>query len=162
MSEVDLVEAEDDDIQRAVQTAWKTDTTTLPGLFPGGLIVGRMKSLIPGTDIVAGKPTANLDCRLDSRTALSFGATWLDKRTVTITVRGVRADAVTAASAIRAIFNSDLGRPAGKPFAFPSGAPFMLWEPRRDVMIKEDEATKAGKDVWQAIIEGIVWSVRSK
>jgi len=151
----------DNDTELAVQTAWATDTTTLPGLFPHGLVVGRMKSLIPGTDVQAGKPTANLDCQLDSRTALAFGAVWLDKRRVTITVRGVRADVVAAVAAIRGIFNSKLGFAGGTPFALPSGAPFLVWEPRRDTALQEDEATKAGKDVWQGIIEGILWTQRN-
>jgi len=156
-----MADVEDDDCERAVQTAWATDTTTLPGLFPHGLVVGRMKSLIPGTDVQAGKPTANLDCQLDSRTALAFNAVWLDKRKVTITVRGVRADVVTAVSALRNIFNSKLGFAGGTPFSLPSGAPFLVWEPRRDAMLQEDEATKTGRDVWQGIIEGILWTQRN-
>ena len=156
-----MADVEDDDTQRAVQAAWATDVTTLPPLFPHGLQVGRMKSLLPGADVVAGKPTANLDCQLEARTALSFNAVWLDKRKVTITVRGVRADVVTAVSAIRDLFNSKLGFAGGTPFTLPSGAPFLVWEPRRDAMLQEDEATKGGRDVWQGIIEGIVWSQRA-
>src|SRR5215469_9356026 len=111
-----MADVVDQDIEVAVQTAWATDTTTLPGLFPHGLVVGRMKSLIPGTDAQAGKPTANLDCRLDSRVALAFGAVWLDKRRVTITVRGGRADVVPAVATIRGIFDSKLrGVPPAKP-----------------------------------------------
>jgi len=151
----------DDDTERGVQQAWATDTTTLPGLFPHGLVVGRMKSLIPGTDVQAGKPTANLDCQLEARTALAFNAVWLDKRKVTITVRGVRADVVTAVATIRGIFNSKLGGAGGTPFTLPSGAPFLVWETRRDAMLQEDEATKTGKDVWQGIIEGILWTQRT-
>ena len=84
-----MADVVDNDVEQAVLTAWQTDTTTLPGLFGGRLPqTGRLKSIIPGTDVQAGKPTANLDCRLDSRTALAFGAVWLDKRRVTITVRG--------------------------------------------------------------------------
>jgi len=120
-----VADVEDDDTQKAVQAAWATDTTTLPGLFPGGLVVGRMKSLTPGRDVVAGKPTANLDVQLDSRAALAFGAVWLDKRKVTITVRGVRADVVTAVATIRNLFNSDTGGPGGTAFTLPSGAPLL-------------------------------------
>jgi hypothetical protein len=150
----------DVDTQRAVQSAWGTDTTTLPGLFPRGLTVGRLKSLIPGQDVQAGKPTANLDCQLDSRPALSFGGIWLDKRKVTITVRGVRADVVTALGTIRSIFNSNLGQPGGTPFTMPSGAAFLFWEPKRDTTVQEDEATKAGRDVWQGILEALCWTER--
>jgi len=149
-----MADVVDQDTQRAVQTAWQTNSS-LPAL-----VVGRLKSLIPGTDIVAGKPTANLDCQLDTRTALAFGAVWLDKRKVTITVRGARADVVAAVAAVRDIFNSKLGTPAGTPFTLPSGAPFLVWEPRRDTALQEDEATKAGRDVWQGIIEGLVWTQR--
>jgi hypothetical protein len=146
----------DDDTERAVQTVWATNST-LPTLA-----TGRLKSLIPGQDVQAGKPQAVLTCQLEARTALAFDAVWLDKRRVTLTVRGVRADVVTALAAVRDLFNSRTGTPAGTPFALPSGAPFLLWEPRRDTMLEEDEATKAGKDVWQGIVEALVWTQRAQ
>jgi hypothetical protein len=151
----------DDDTEKAVLAAWATDTTTLPALFSKPPTTGRLRSLIPGTDLVAGKPTANLDCQLDSRPALAFGGVWLDKRKVTLTVRGVRVDVVTAMKAIRGIFNSNLGQTGGTPFTMPSGAAFIVWEPRRDTTLKEDEATKAGKDVWQGILEALCWTQRN-
>ena len=154
-----MADVVDQDTERGVQAAWATDTTTLPALFPHGLVTGRLKSLIPGSDVVAGTPTANLDCQLDSRVALAFGAIWLDKRKVTITVRGVRADVVTAMGVLRGIFNSNLGQ-GGTPFSLPSGAPFLLWETRQDTSVQEDEATKAGRDVWQGILEALCWTER--
>lgn len=156
-----MADAIDDDTTQAVLKAWQSDQETLPELFKQLPVVGRLKSTTPGADYAATGPTCELESKYDSRQSAAAGGVWIDKRRVTFTVRGIRADVVAAVKAIRAVFGLMLGQKGGAPFALPSGARFMAWMPVNGDEIKQDKDAKAGKDVWQGEIVGLVWSVRN-
>lgn len=162
--DIQPVELVDNDTERAVLSLWRS-AMQLPSLFKRDPQTGRLKSLDPGADVQTSGPYAVLDCQLDSR-KLAYAdqkatAFWNDYRKVTITIYGTRADVVQAAGAVMAIFNRKLGAQGQRTLTYPSGARFIRWEPTNQVHIEEDRDTKAGRDVWRAVIEAKVWSIRS-
>lgn len=161
-----MADAVDDDTLQGVLAAWKADRT-LSALFPLPPATGRIKSTQPGQDVQASGPTAVIDCAQGPRPNERFaqgGAVLVrnDYRKVTITLRGTRADVVAGVKGVLATFNRALGTSSGAPFSLPSGARFIRWWPLNDGEIKEDDSTKAGRDVWQGIVLGEVWTIRTE
>ena len=161
--DVTPVDLADDDTLAAVIALWRADMQ-LPQLFRQPPQTGRLPSTDPGADVMARGPYAVLDCQLDSR-KLAFAdpkaaAYWNDYRLVTVTIYGTRADVVQAAGAVLAVFNRKLGAPGQKTLKYPSGARFIRWEPVNQVHLEEDKDTKAGRNVWKAVVQAKVWSVR--
>lgn len=99
-------------------------------------------------------PYAQLRCEFESHTLAGTQGGWLDVRKVTIEVRGLKPDVVTACAAIRQAFNRKIT------LAYPSGAKFISFMPDGDAKLNEDPATKDGQDVWLGIIEANVFSAR--
>lgn len=99
-------------------------------------------------------PYASIACEYLRRQSAGTSGAWHDVRKVTIQIRGLKADVVTAAGAVRAVFNEQTT------LVYPSGARFLRWWPQEDVKLYEDPATKDGQDIWVAELEAEVWSVR--
>lgn len=118
----------------------------LPDLIPPPQ-AGRLKS-------PQKMPYAQVACEYLRRESAGTSGAWHDIRKVTIQIRGLKADVIAAAGAVRAVFNEQTQ------LVYPSGALFERWWPQEDVKLRQDEATKDGLDIWLAELEAEVWSIR--
>lgn len=164
-----MADAIDDDTLAAVVALWQSPlwpASRALNVFIAQPRTGRLKSTQPGQDVQTAGPYAVLDCRLARRELAGAdkdgAAPWNDYRTVTITVYGVRADAVKGVGLVLALFGRLVGTPRQPDFSYPSGARFIRWWPQGDARIEEDQDAKAGKDVWKGTIEAEVWSIRQQ
>ena len=160
-----MADVVDDDTTAAVIAAWRADAGGLDALSPP--VSGRVKSTQGGADMQAKGTYTVVECvqgpRPNERFITGPGTQVRnDYRKVTLTVRGVRADVVAAVGLILALFNRTLGAPKRPTLTYPSGARFVRWWPLGDGEISEDKDTKAGKDVWQGVVSGEVWSIRTE
>ena len=149
-----MSDAVDDDTLQALQGAWKSDNATLPKLFATQPRAGRLKDergvqLAMPYATVASEPDAGKVKRLAGPAGVR-----IDARKVTLTAWGVKADAVAALKAMLAVFGTQTT------LTYPSGARFMALVPETGGQLKQDESTRAGKDIWQAILVATVYSVR--
>ena len=99
----------DNDTLEAIRNAWALSAAALPPLPQAG----RLKS-------PQALPYAAVACESEGQELSGTIGAWIDRRKVTITVRGLKADVVTALAQVRAKFNRFTM------LAFPSGAYFML------------------------------------
>ncbi len=147
----------DEDTERAVLLLWQQDTANLPTVFRQLPQTGRLKSPV---SLPLVQPTAQIES-VYSKSERGTGYI-KDRRKVTITVRGSRADVVKGMAFVLQIFNAALGGP--KQFGqwiYPSGARFVRWWPLNDGELREEPTTKDGLDVWSGIVLGEVTSVRT-
>lgn len=151
--DVDPVEAIDDDTEAAAIALWEK-AVQLSELFRSPPRTGRLKSTAPGQDVATSGPYAVIDCKLEGRQQAG-GGSWIDRRRVTITIYGIRADVVQGTALVRAVFNNKTQ------LTYPSGAKFMALTPDGDAHLEEDKDSKAGKDVWRSTLSFITWSVRN-
>lgn len=136
----------DDDTLAAVRQRWQ-DEGNLPSLFDKPPESGRLHA--PQTS-----PYAQLASELMRRVSAGTGGAWHDYRRVTVTLRGVKADVIAGVAAVKAVFNRDVT------LTYPSGARFKRWWPADSDRLGQEDEPKEGQDVWQAIIEAEVWSIR--
>lgn len=156
----------DDDTEQAILKLWQRDAANLSSVVKQPPQTGRLKS---PTAKPLPSPYAQIESKFESHELFAgpAGGGRKDRRRVTITIRGLRADVVKAAALVFAIFNKNLGlgdpkvNPAAFTLEYPSGARFISWWPITPGEITEDKDTKAGQDVWVATIIGRVTSVRS-
>lgn len=154
------MDAVDDDTLQAVLKLWAADTSALPGLFAHPPRAGRLKST---RGEPATLPYAQIECEaLPGKTVRYVKAIRKDCRKVTITMRGTRTQAVAALAAALALFNARLGAEGGRSLEYPSGARFIKWWPTNDGALKQEDEVREGQDVWAAVIEAEVYSVRAE
>lgn len=140
----------DEETLEAIRILWSQDNVQLPQLFTVPPQTGRLKS--PQT-----LPYVYVTSELESRNKIAAARAlngWNDYRKVTMEIRGTKAQVVQAAGAIQAVFNNSTV------LAYPSGNPFIRWEPVGDLVLKEDETVKDGFDIWLGVLVAKVWSVR--
>lgn len=144
----------DDDTLQAVLGAWAFDSAGLAALFLHPPRTGRLKS----PDVL---PYAHVASEFIRRQQYTKGQ--LDRRKVTITLRGLKADATKGLALVLARFNTNMARPGlGVPgLTYPSAANFVCWRPINNGLLKQDEIVKEGQDVWIGTVEGEVSSFRN-
>lgn len=162
-----MADAVDADTLAAVRNLWLSDALGLGQLFPQPPATGALKATDPGADYARSGPRACLDStqgpRPNERFATAAGVFCRnDYRKVTMACYGTRGQVENALSLILTLFNRALGAPGYRTLTMPSGARFVRWWPLNDGTIKQDESSKAGRDVWQGIIEGEIWTVRTE
>lgn len=147
----------DDDTLAAVVELWDT-SEALAALFSAGLQAGRLHS--PRAEPLP-VPNAQVMCEF-AREDLAYTYR-MDRRKVTLTMRGVKAQVVEGVSAALALFNRDMGNPvvpASPPLVYPSGARFVRWWPLDSGKLEQEETALKGQDVWRGVVSGEVTSVR--
>lgn len=158
----------DDDTLQAVQSLWNGtagQAAGLPAAFTEPPTAGDTKTPTAATYAI-------IECKLERRELFGVLGPWSDRRRVTITVYGRKADVVAGAGAILNVFNRNLGAPGttaatGNPYptlTYPSGSGFMSWLPEGEAKLeklKGAEATARGQDQWKATVEAVVWSKRA-
>lgn len=153
-----MADAIDDDTLAAVVALWGTNQA-LAKLFPAGLQAGRLHS---PKDAPLPIPNAQVACEF-AREDLAYSYR-LDRRKVTLTMRGVKADVVAGLKAALATFSRDMGNPVipqTPGLTYPSGARFVRWWPLDSGKLEQEEATRQGQDVWRGIITGEATSART-
>lgn len=147
----------DDDTLAAVLALWKA-TPALAGLLDRLPETGRLKA---PAESPRKLPYGQLACE-KGRDAQRYAGTasHKDYRKVTITLYGTREQAVDGLAKVLATFSSQLGGVNQPTLAFPSGAKFICWWPLNDGRLEQDETTRQGLDVWRAVVEGEIRSVR--
>jgi len=145
----------DDDTLAAVATLWG-QSSALAAILPAPHF-GRLRSL-QGTPLAL--PYAQAESALARREPSGTGGAFHDYRKVTITIRGDYSQASQALAAAQAVFNRDtlLGYSTTDITGLPR---FMRWWPTGGGHLEEDAAVHGGKDVWKAVLEAEVWSVRA-
>ncbi len=152
----------DDDTEQAVCALWATSGPLVTLL--GNPVTGRLKST-PDRPLVP--PYASLACAATPGAQRYTGGVRIDRRKVTITLYGVRADVVTGLALALGLLNDQLGRPATAKapavvgLGYPSGARFVRWLPLDDGEITQDPDTARGMDLWRGTVTAEVRSVRA-
>ena len=142
----------DDDTLRAVLARWADDTRHLPSIFLHPPRAGRLKS-------PEELPYAHVACEFlaeDGGTGYR-----IDRRKVTITLRGTKQQASDGLAAALRTFNRNLGASDHPGLAYPSGSRFVCWRPITPGVLRQEETEKEGQDVWAAVIEAEVTSTRN-
>ncbi len=141
-----MADAIDDDTLAAIRSQWN-DAPTLAGLLTDPPQAGRLVS-----------PQTGAYCQiasvLKSRQLTGTAGFYHDRRTVTISVRGRKADVVAAQQALGDVFNRNTV------LVYPSGARPFWYMPLPGDSLKEDPARKSGEDVWLGELVADVWSIR--
>lgn len=146
----DVVDA---DTTAAVIALWQSaGGASLPELGTQPPQWGRLKSPAPFIH-------AQVTCEVARREAAGTAAPgqpvpWHDHRKVTIRVWGRKDDVAPIQALLVGIFNT------GAVLTYPSGARFVRWWPDGGSVLKQDDSTKAGFDVWISETVADVWSVR--
>ncbi len=142
----------DHDTLAAVEAKWML--STLSQFFSHPPQSGRLKA---DKEKPQTLPYAHLSSELESRepwNAKVGVVSWMDRRKVTITVYGTREQCKDAIAAVLGVFNIQTR------LTYPSGARPYRWRPQDGNTVKQDETTKAGQDVWQAVLTASVSSIR--
>ncbi|MCC6421630.1 MAG: hypothetical protein IT429_25705 [Gemmataceae bacterium] len=138
----------DSDTLAAVRERWQTDREFLPALLDAPPKAGRLKSPQPGTHAqVAVVPGQHV---------WMTGGKRIDKRKVTITIRGQKAAVSEALKRALDLFDRSMT------LNYPSGAKCVGWLPLAAGRLEQEETTKEGLDVWRGILEGEAWSSRTE
>lgn len=127
-------------------------TVNLAAMFSLGPQAGELKS-------PQALPYLQIACKLESRMLAGAVRGWLDKRRVTLTVRGTEDQVVAGLGALKAIFNRRTV------LTYPSGDIFIQWWPDGDAKLgpaQGDAARKDGLDIWEGSMEAIVVSQRDE
>lgn len=146
----------DDDVEKAVVALW-ISTPALASLFAHAPRSGRIHSTKTAPQSLPYAQVASEH----SKSERGFGYC-LDRRKVTLTMRGTRAQAVQAMGQALGVFNARLGYPDGSSptLTMPSKARFIKWWPLNEGTTKQEETQVQGVEVWAAVIEGEVTTVR--
>ena len=142
----------DDDTLQAVLARWADDTRLLPSVFPHPPRAGRLKAPEPIPYAHVASEFAREDSGIGYR---------LDRRKVTITLRGTKEQASQGLAYALQTFNRNLGSTDHPGLAYPSGSRFIAWRPLTPGTLKQDETEKEGLDVWIGLIEAEVTSTRN-
>lgn len=124
------------------------DTNSLPRLFVEPVKSGRLKA-------PQELPYAQVACEPAGAERFTGGSR-IDRRKVTITVRGTKGQVTQALAAVLAVFNETTT------LAYPSEARFLLWWPLDDGKLEQDEGTHQGEDIWKGTVTAEVKSVRRR
>lgn len=155
-----MADAIDDDTLRAAQALWRSDTQELPALLAEPPGAGKLKS---PRERPLPLPYAAMSCEaLPARTQRYTGGVRIDARKLRVEVWGTKEQATQALAAVLALFDSRLGATDGRTLVYPSGARFHKWWPLNDGELRQEDAARHGLDVWKAVVEGEVHSVRGE
>lgn len=142
----------DDDTLQAVLARWAMDTELLPSIFLHPPRAGVLKAPEP----LPYAHVASEFAREDSGTGYR-----LDRRKVTITLRGTKEQASMGLGYALRTFNRQLGSADHPGLVYPSGTRFIAWKPLTPGVLRQEEEAKEGLDVWAAVIEAEVTSTRN-
>ena len=148
-----MADAVDNDTMEAIRTLWQSDAV-LPTLFRTPIQAGRLRPL--ATDTPKAFPYAHLDVKFSRRALTGTSGSFHDYRTATITLYGIKEQIVNGLKAVMGAFN------LGTTLAYPSRARFMRWYPLDGGGMEEDDTTREGQDVWKAVVQAEVWSIRER
>lgn len=140
----------DTDTTAAVIALWQSaGGASLPELGTQPPQWGRLKSPAPFIH-------AQVACELARREAAGTGrpTPWFDHRKVSIKVWGLQPDVKAIQGILVGIFNHQTV------LVYPSGARFFRWWPDGGSVLKQDDATKFGKDVWVSETVADIVSIR--
>lgn len=153
------VDVVDEDTLAAVQALWRS-SPLLPALLDRAPAAEAARSPL-GQPL--SLPYGVLSCAPSPKTVRYTKSMRKDVRKVTLTVWGTHEQAVAALKAMQDVFHARLGAPGWEHLVYQSGAKFVKWWPLNDGALEKEKGTaaaKAGEDVWRAIIEAEVTSVR--
>jgi hypothetical protein len=142
----------DDDTCQAVVARWQADTRLLPSVFRHPPRAGRLKS----PEELPYAQVASEFLAQDAGTGYR-----LDRRKVTLTLRGTKEQASQGLSYALRIFNKNLGSTDLPGLVYPSGARFICWRPLTPGTLQQEETEKEGLDIWSGVIEAEVTSTRN-
>ena len=149
----------DDDTLAAFRALWQA-SEGLPELFDRPPEAGRLKA-----DLTRARPLPYAQIASRALRAERYSAHGVkDVRQVTITLWGTYAQAAAALAAVQAVFNPRMGAPDRPVLAYPSEATFVaLRHPSGgEGTLEQDETTRAGQDVWRAVLACEVTSGRDE
>ncbi|MBY0523428.1 MAG: hypothetical protein K2R98_08510 [Gemmataceae bacterium] len=172
----------DDDVAQAIVAKWNADPRLSQGtqpLVPGGIQNGRLSSYQPGAaeqqPATPGSPTfgtpasataqatqapiarrvpyASVDVTKAREGNHQTGGDYIDFRLATIEIRGRKPDVAAAVAYARnaKVFNRQ---------PLPTLAPFLTCLQQEGDDLRQDQAMKAGEDVWVGTIVLEVWTQR--
>ncbi len=131
-----------DDVARAIVLKWAA-TAALIELVPGGLQQGRLSSFQSGVEPKRARavPYAHFEVKKGKEGVHQTGGDCIDWRSVRIEVRGLKADVENVLEYLR-------NNRAFNRATLQTQATFLACLQTEDDDLKEDDAPRAGEDIW--------------